>query len=339
MVPPTPLVLVTLALAGALTGLSCRGATRETVVAYTSVDQVFSEPIFRACEAETGLDVRAVFDTEETKSTGVLNRLLAEADHPRADVFWSGDPVRPFVLVERQLVEPYHSPSAATIPLLFRSAEGLWTGLGARARVLLVDTRQVAAAERPDSIEDLVDPRWRGRTAIANPLFGTTTMHAAALFATWGDDKAKAFFAALRANEVRVAGSNGEVRRLVASGEVAFGLTDSDDAFGALAEGLPVAVVYPDQAGLGTLVMPTAVVLLRGGPGGAAARRLVDCLLSEESERALTRGADHLPLREGLETPPGVLPVPAIHALEVDYATLATTMQRIQPWLREWAGL
>src|SRR5437867_11284234 len=83
------------------------------VVAYTSVDQVVSEPIFRAFEAQSGVAVHAVFDTEETKSTGVLNRLLAEAQRRRAEVFWSGDPVRPFNLIPRGHVEPSvtHSPA------------------------------------------------------------------------------------------------------------------------------------------------------------------------------------------------------------------------------------
>src|SRR5207237_7992996 len=63
------------------------------VVAYTSVDQVFSEPVFRECERQAGLAVRAVFDTEETKSTGHVNRLIAEAASPQADVCWSGWPV------------------------------------------------------------------------------------------------------------------------------------------------------------------------------------------------------------------------------------------------------
>ena len=36
-----------------------------------------SEPIFRSFEEESGIRVRAVFDTEETKSTGVLNRIMA----------------------------------------------------------------------------------------------------------------------------------------------------------------------------------------------------------------------------------------------------------------------
>ena len=91
---------------------SCTKRKNEVVV-YTSVDQVFSEPVFRTFERETGIKVNAVFDTEETKSTGVLNRLIAEADHPQADVFWSGDPVRPFLLVKRGIAEPYLSPAAS----------------------------------------------------------------------------------------------------------------------------------------------------------------------------------------------------------------------------------
>jgi len=120
------------------------------VVAYTSVDQVVSEPIFRTFEAQSGVAVHAVFDTEETKSTGVLNRLLAEAQSPRADVFWSGDPVRPFILIARGLVEPYVSPNAAGIPAPFKASDGAWTGFAARARILLVNTRRVAAADRHD---------------------------------------------------------------------------------------------------------------------------------------------------------------------------------------------
>jgi iron(III) transport system substrate-binding protein len=93
-------------------------------VVYTSVEQVFSEPLFREFERQSGVRVCAVFDTEETKSTGVLNRLIVEAANPQADVFWSGDTVRPFLLLERNLVEPYVSPAAAAIPKAFRAENG-----------------------------------------------------------------------------------------------------------------------------------------------------------------------------------------------------------------------
>lgn len=325
-------------LAGTAGCESCHTPDRPTVVAYTSVDQVFSEPVFRYCEQEAGLQVRAVFDTEETKSTGVLNRLLAEAAHPQADLFWSGDPVRPFVLIERGLVAPYVSPAAAGLPAGFRASDGTWTGFAARARVLLVNRDRVSG-EVPDSIRDLADPRWRGQAAIANPLFGTTTIHVAALFTMWGDEEARRFMTALKDNEVRIASSNGEVARLVVSGEVAFGLLDTDDAYQAKKSGAPVEVVYPDQDGAGTLFMPTSVVLIKGGPHQEAAERLLDCLVGPEVERRMAESAAHMPLRAGVETPPGVPGAGEFRAMSVDFARVAETMTRIEPWLREWAGL
>src|SRR6266498_1148616 len=211
---PTFLLLALAAVSGAV---ACRSRAREVVV-YLSIDQVFTEPILRDFERQTGVKVRAVFDTEETKSTGVLNRIVAEAASPQADVFWSGDPVRPYLLVKRGLVRPYTSPNAAAVPPSFKTADGTWTGGAARARLLLVNKNRVKTDELPRSVRDLADPKWKGQTAIANPLFGTTTMHVAALADSWGDDALKAFLMQLKANGCRIASSNGEVKRLVASG-------------------------------------------------------------------------------------------------------------------------
>jgi iron(III) transport system substrate-binding protein len=326
------------ALAAGTLGLGCRSKKSE-VVAYTSVDQSSSEPIFRSFEGRTSISVRAVFDTEETKSTGVLNRLVAEAAHPQADVFWSGDPVRIFVLMKRGLVEPYASPNAAAIPAAFRAPDGAWSGLAARARILLVNKNRVPAGEGPRTVRDLAAPRWKGQTAIANPLFGTTTMHVAALFAAWGDDRARRFLDDLKANGVRIASSNGEVKRLVAAGEAAFGLTDTDDADEARKDGAPVDVIYPDQDGLGTLLMPTALVLLRGGPHPDAGKKLIDDLLSPEVEKRLAEEAAHIPLRPDVTAPPGVRRAGELRTMAVDYGRVAEEMERIQPWLRQWAGL
>jgi len=325
---------------GATLLLACREQGREVVV-YTSVDQVFSEPVFRSFEAASGVRVRAVFDTEETKSTGVLNRLFAEASNPQADVFWSGDPVRPFLLIERNLVEPYASPGARAIPIAFKDPEGRWTGLGARARVLLVNRSRLGARAAPASIRDLARPEWRGEGAIANPLFGTTTMHVAALATLWGDEEARSFLDRLRENGVHIASSNGEVRRLVVAGEVTLGLTDTDDAHEAYASGAPVEVVYPDQEpeGLGTLVMPTTVVEIRGGLHPEEAKDLIDHLLSPEVEAYLAAHGAHMPLQPGVETPPGVRSVSAVRPMQVSYAEVAKALERIQPWLRSWVGL
>ncbi len=325
------------AVALAALALACRSRGREVVV-YLSIDQPFTEPILREYERQSGVKVRAVFDTEETKSTGVLNRIVAEGGNPQADVFWSGDPVRPMLLVKRGLVSPYLSPNAAAVPPAFKASDGSWTGGAARARLLLVNRNRVKPGELPRSVRDLSDPRWKGQTAIANPLFGTTTMHVAALADAWGDDALKAFLLQLKANGCRIASSNGEVKRLVASGEVAFGLADTDDAAEALHDGAPIEVVYPDQDGMGTLLMPTAVVPLKG-PHPEEARRLVDFLLSTVAEQKLVELASHLPLRSDVKPAAGGKPASELKTMPVDYSKVADTMERLQPWLREWAGL
>jgi iron(III) transport system substrate-binding protein len=326
--------------AAALVAFGCQaGGSSAEVVVYTSVDQVFSEPIFRHCQDRMGVSVRGVFDTEETKSTGVLNRLIAESARPQADVFWSGDPVRPFVLIDRGLAEPYTSPEAGGLPQTLRAADGSWTGFAARARVFLVNSTLVPESDTPVSIRDLTNARWQGKAAIANPLFGTTTMHVAALFSSWGEEPGKSFLNELKANGVRIASSNGEVKRWVASGEVAFGLTDTDDANEAIQAGAPVRVVYPDREGVGTLVMPTVAVLMKGGPNSANGKKLIDCLLSADVERRMADAAAHMPLRVGVPTPANVQPLSNIKAMPVDYKAVAQTMEQIQPWLREWAGL
>jgi iron(III) transport system substrate-binding protein len=317
----------------------CRSKANQEVVVYTSVDQVFSEPILRAFERESGIRIRAVYDTEETKSTGVLNRLITEAGNPQADVFWSGDPVRPFQLIKRGLVEPYQSPQSASLPTNARAADNTWTGLAARARVLLVNKSRVAAENMPQSIRDFADARWRGQTAIANPLFGTTTMHVGALFSVWGEQRTRAFLDELKKNEVRIASSNGEVKRLVVTGEVIFGLADTDDANEALHEGANIAVVYPDQDALGTLVMPTSLVLMRRAPHATAGQKLIDYLLSPAIEGQLTKSAGHMPLREGVAVPPNVRKVGNLRIMQVDYGDVAQQLEAQQVWLRKWVGL
>src|SRR5215469_11925736 len=142
------LIVAALALA------ACARSSPEVVV-YTSEDQVFSEPVLKAFEKASGIKVRAVYDTEETKSTGVALRIVAERQHPQADVFWANEPLRTVMLQRQGLLEPYRSPNAADIPSRYRDPDGHWTGFSARARVILYNTNEVKAPDAPSSVRDL----------------------------------------------------------------------------------------------------------------------------------------------------------------------------------------
>src|SRR5215510_16246253 len=111
---------------------ACRGSSSKTVVVYVSEDQVFSEPVLKDFERDTGIAVKSIFDTEETKSAGVMNRLIAEKDNPQADVYWANEPIRAEVLHQKGISTPYQSPSADGIAEEFRDPQGHWTGFSAR---------------------------------------------------------------------------------------------------------------------------------------------------------------------------------------------------------------
>lgn len=267
--------------------IGCAGRTPEVIV-YTSVDQLHSEPVLEAFEEETGIRVRAVYDTEATKTTGLVSRLAAEREQPQADVFWSSEIAQTLWLQDEGILAAYHSPTAGDIPDAYKDPEGYWTGVGLRARILLVNTDLLPQERWPDSVFGLLDPAWQpGETGLANPLFGTTATHAAALYAALGPEEARVYFEALRDSGARVVDGNSVVRDMVANGDLLAGLTDTDDAHPALRAGKPVRVIYPDQDSLGTLLIPNTVALVAGGPNREEGQALIDFLLSSEVEKML----------------------------------------------------
>lgn len=310
----------------------------EEVTVYTSVDQVFSEPILKDFERETGIRVKAVYDTEETKSTGVMNRLIAEKDNPQCDVFWSGDPVRNGVLQSKDITEPYQSTQTGQIPGYFKEPDNHWIGFSARARVLIYNKNLIAPDSLPGSVFDFTQPRFKGRFAIANPLFGTTTFHIAAIFTALGDEKGKAWMNDLKTNGVVIAASNGDVKKRVMNGELAFGLTDTDDAFEAKKESDEVDYIFLDQQnnGIGTLTMPNAVSLIKNSPHADNGKKLIDYLLSQETEAKLAISCAQIPLIQGTEAPDDVPSLDHIQPMKVDYQKTSDKLEKIQPWLKAW---
>ncbi len=315
-------------------------ALASKVVVYTSVDDIFARPIAQKFEREAGIQVLLVTDTEETKSTGLLHRLIAEKKRPRADVFWSGDPVRTAILQSKFISDVYISPNAKSLPKFFSDPSGHWTGFSARARVILYNKKHFPNGEYPSSIFDLINPKYKGKTCIANPLFGTASMHAAALFEVLGEQKAKRFFNDMIRNKVRMVSSNGEVKRLVSSGDLAFGVTDTDDANEAIKEGKPVGVVFPDEQGIGTLIIPNTVMLVKNSLHPKEAKKFIDFLLTADTERALAKSAAQMPVRPGLKTKYVLRSVDKISHMKINYSNLATRLETLtRGFLKKWVAL
>ncbi len=308
------------------------------VVVYVSHDLVFSRPILKDFERQSGLRVRIVGDTEASKTTGLALKLLRLKDRPEADVFWNNEVVRTVQLADLGLLEAYVPATAVGIPLEHCDGAGRWVGFAARARVLLYNTELIDAADAPKSIFDLTDERYRAKVAIANPLFGTTATHVAALFDGLGADRAKEFLIGLKENEVFVAAGNAMARNMVRDGRLPICLTDTDDANGAILSGAPVAMIYPDQSAsqIGTLVIPNSVGLVKGAPHAAAGKRLVDYLVSKAVEERLARSkAAQMPLRPNSKPHSEQFDLSRVKAMKVDWNRVVEQIRPSSEFVRK----
>ncbi len=246
-----------------------RGKLR-TVVIYTSQDQEYAEPIFKDFENQTGIKVKAVFDSEAVKTVGLANRLLAESSHPQCDVFWNNEELRTRFLASKNV---------------FRETNG-WVLLGWRSRRLIVNTNKLALDKAPHSFSEATNEMWRGKLAVAYPFSGTTPTHFLALHQLWGDAGWQAWCRALAANKPFLVDGNSVVAKMVGAGEASFGFSDSDDTAEEQADGKPV---MPMPTGPETLVIHNTAGVVRGAPHPAEAQKLFEYLQSPEIQEILVK--------------------------------------------------
>jgi iron(III) transport system substrate-binding protein len=308
------------------------------VIAYAALDREFVEPIFNEFKKNSGVTVLAKYDTESTKTVGLAEAIIQEAKRPRCDVFWNNEILHTIRLERLGLLEEYRSPADANFPDMYRSPTGAWHALAARARVLIVNTEKVPLEKLPGSILDLAAPEWKGKVGIAKPLFGTTATQAACLFATWGDDKAKEFFHSLKKNDVEICAGNKAVAVAVGAGNLAFGLTDTDDAIHEVDTKHPVLIIYPDQHAdqIGALFIPNTVSIIKGCPHPPAARMLVDYAISPEVEDRLAVGLSaQIPLGAQAKLASRLRMPEGVRQMQVDFGAAADAWETAKKFLSE----
>ena len=304
-------------------GLLARAAQpARRVVCYTSADSVYAKVLFAEFTKATGIEVDAVFDTEATKTTGLVQRLLNEKDAAagaaRADVWWSSEPFGTIKLARAGVLDETIAPRADEHmtphkgwPASLRATDKTWYGFGTRGRVIVYNTNFVVREEAPRRPGHLLRPAFKDRVAIARPQFGTTRGHFGALVHSFGEESFEKWLTALKAHGVRVLDGNAAVVAAVARGECRVGLTDTDDVYAGQREKWPVDISWEefsrpgvqqgepeipagaDLPGMGSMLIPNTVAFVKGGANRSAALELVEYLLSPAAQRSLARSDSH----------------------------------------------
>ncbi len=197
--------------------------------------------------------------------------MLAESSHPQCDVFWNNEEFRTRQLAARNI---------------FRETNG-WALLGYRSRRIVVNTNLLPLAKAPHNFSEATNAMWRGKVALAYPLFGTTATHFLALRQHWGDAHWQAWCRALAANKPFLVDGN-SVARSGGRGEAWFGFTDSDDIAAEQPDGKPVVAL---PLGDESLIVHNTAGVVRGAPHPAEAQKFSEYLQSAEVQERLVRRA------------------------------------------------
>jgi iron(III) transport system substrate-binding protein len=198
-------------------------------------------------------------------------------------------------LKEKGVLQPYKGEGYNRIPAAFKDPDGHWAGFAARLRVFIVNTDKMEATE--EAVRARLESNDLSRVAIAKPLFGTTLTHYSVLWHLLGGERLQQWHVGSRQRGIRELGGNAQTMKLVAEGTCDVGFTDTDDFFVAKDAGKPVAMVPATVADGRTICIPNTVAIINGTKRFEQAQRLVDFLLSAETEIALANSqARQIPL-------------------------------------------
>jgi iron(III) transport system substrate-binding protein len=269
---------------------------QNAIVVYCAHDSVYADGILKDFENQTGIPIVVEYDSEATKSLGLVNQLKMEKDDPHCDVFWNNELLGTMDLADEGILEPYKGTGYERIPAQFKDDQGRWTGFAARMRVWIVNKDKFPLGGGPG---DRIFNQNPQTAAIANPLYGTTLTHFSLLWELRGASGLKSWYADMRHRGLRILAGNARVKDAVADGVCDFGWTDTDDCFEALDDHKPVTMepiqvsdLERSSAHYGsayTIVIPNTASLVRGSHHRQDAERLIDFLLSAETELTLAK--------------------------------------------------
>jgi len=297
-----------------------------TLVVYSGRSESLVGPLVERFESDTGIEV----DVRWGNTVEMAGTLLEEGDRSPADVFFAQDPGGLGAVIE--MLGELPTAALEAVPLRFRDPGGRWVGVSGRARVVVYNTENVATDELPDSLDDLLDPSWRGRIGWAPGNASLQTM-ITAMRHEWGDDRTEEWLEGLVANEPVVFDGNTPIVAAAGAGDIDVGLVNHYYLYRFLAEegdSFPARNHHLPNGGPGSLVMVAGTGILKTAPNRAAAEAFVEYLLSQSAQTYFAEETFEYPLAAGVPPSVELPPLEDLPAPQIELQSLADIQGSVQ---------
>lgn len=321
-----------MALAATLSACSDDG--RDSLVVYVGRNEALIGPLLDRFAADTGIDITVRYnDTAE-----LLPTILEEGKDTRADVFLSQDAGALSRLSSEGFLARLPQGQLDLVDERFRDPGDRWVALTGRVRVIAYNTEQVPEDDLPESVFDLVDPKWKGKVGLP-PTNASFTAFVSALVEHAGEPKVRAWLQGMKANDVETFDNNVQVLKAVADGEISLGLVNHYYLYNHLEEDEKATVAnhYPGQetGGEGTFVNVSGVAIIERTEQKEAAERFVAFLLSEEAQEFFRDDTAEYPVRKGVGAVAELPPLSSLKTIDVPLSQLGSDLDVTLRLLKE----
>jgi iron(III) transport system substrate-binding protein len=296
-------------------------AKREGAVSlYTSMQTPDSLPLAQAFERKHGVKVSLWRASGEK----VVQRALTEARGGRFDVdVFETDGAQMEILYREKQLAPFHSPSLQDIPAALIPSHRHYAPTRVTLYVLAYNTARLAPADVPNSYEDLLQPRWRGKLGLE----AADVAWFAAVTKAMGREKGLDYFQKLAASGPALRSGHTLLAELVASGEILIVPDAHVQGVERLKKrGAPIEW-KPLQPAFG---QPSSVGLSPRAPHPHAALLFADFILSKEGQEII-KARDRVPSSRAADSPLN----------KFDYALVdpVIVLDEWAQWEKRWSAL
>lgn len=249
---------------------------------YYSNSTDWADPLIEEFENQTGIEVSLVQDG----TSSLFARIKAEAANPQGDVVWGG--VIDTYRANQDLLQPYTPNTVADLKEQAVDPNGYYTGFDMGPMVMIYNTDLVDEADAPTEWADLLDEKYFGQIATADPTSSSSAFACMmSIIQAYGTDDGKGyeFIEKLVANlDGKIIDSSSGVIKGVANGEYMVGLTYEEGALRYIESGAAVQIVYPAE---GTSSSPSGCAIVKDCKNPLSAQKFIDYLSSEEVQAQL----------------------------------------------------
>ncbi|MCH2207837.1 MAG: iron ABC transporter substrate-binding protein [Lentisphaerales bacterium] len=290
------------------------------LLVYSGRKEVYAQPLFDLFEKKTGIKIVV----KAGKTSGLANVLLTEKDNSPADVFFAQDSSNLGALSAAGVIEALPAEITNLVDSRFRSAKGDWVGTSGRARVLVYNKDMVKVEDLPKTMQDLADPKWKGKLGWA-PKNGSFQSHITAMLQVDGLEKTTAWLKAMKANGIADFPKNTPIVKAVAEGKVAAGLVNHYYLYKVrkdMEEANKAENHFFADGDIGMFVNISGVAVVKASKKKEAAKKFVAFILSKEAQEIFKTENFEYPLAAGVVAYEKLKPLSKINPVKCDLGDL-----------------